>query len=288
MTYARPDGLVSTEWLAGHLDDPGVRIVDVTYFHHSLKRNARAEHDAKHIPGAVHFDIDYIKMAGDPRPHMLPTPELFAEKVGALGIGNDHRVVCYDMLGLQTAARAWWMFRIFGHDKVAVLDGGLPKWIAEGRPVTDRPAAIRPAGFKATFRPRLVRSLDDVRANIGSKKEQVVDARAAGRFQGVEKELWPGRPGHIPGSRNLPFPDLLDPKDKTFLPAEQIKAKFAASGLDLGKPIVASCGSGVTACVLALGAYLVGKDDVPVYDGSWSEWGLREDVPAATGPAAPA
>lgn len=285
MPYAKPDGIVSTDWLGKHLDDPKVKVIDVTYFHHSLKRDAKAEHDAKHIPGAVHFNIDDVKMAGDPRPHMLPTPEVFAEKVGKLGISNADKVVCYDMTGLQTAARGWWMFRIFGHDNVAVLDGGLPKWIAEGRPVSDRPTQPKPATFKASFRPALVRSLDQVKAALDSRKEQVVDARAAGRFQGVEKELWPGRPGHMPGSRNLPFPDLLDPKDKTFLPAEQIKAKFAASGLDLEKPIVASCGSGVTACVLALGAYLVGKDDIPIYDGSWSEWGLREDVPAATGPA---
>ena len=285
MTYAKPYGIVSTNWLARHLNDPKVKVIDVTYFHHSLKRDAKAEHDAKHIPGAVHFDIDDIKMAGDPRPHMLPTPEVFAEKVGALGISNGNKVICYDMTGLQTAARGWWMFRVFGHDDVAVLDGGLPKWAAEGQPVTDKPTEVKPATFKASFRPALVRSLDDVRTNLDSRKEQVVDARASGRFQGVEKELWPGRPGHIPQSRNLPFPDLLDPKDKTFLSAEQIKAKFDASGLDLGKPIVASCGSGVTACVVALGGFLVGKNDIPVYDGSWSEWGLREDVPAATGPA---
>ena len=285
MTYAKPYGIVSTNWLARHLNDPKVKVIDVTYFHHSLKRDAKAEHDAKHIPGAVHFNIDDIKMAGDPRPHMLPTPEVFAEKVGALGISNGNKVICYDMTGLQTAARGWWMFRVFGHDDVAVLDGGLPKWAAEGQPVTDKPTEVKPATFKASFRPALVRSLDDVRTNLDSRKEQVADARASGRFQGVEKELWPGRPGHIPQSRNLPFPDLLDPKDKTFLSAEQIKAKFDASGLDLGKPIVASCGSGVTACVVALGGFLVGKNDIPVYDGSWSEWGLREDVPAATGPA---
>jgi thiosulfate/3-mercaptopyruvate sulfurtransferase len=285
MPYAKPDGIVSTDWLGKHLDDPTVKVIDVTYFHHTLNRDAKAEHDAKHIPNAVHFNIDDIKMAGDPRPHMLPTPEVFAQKVGALGIANGDKVICYDMLGLQSAARAWWMFRIFGHDNVAVLDGGLPKWVAEGRPVVSTPTEPKPANFKAQFRPSLVRSLDQVKAALDSKTEQVVDARAAGRFQGTEKELWPGRPGHMPGSRNLPFPDLLDPQDKTFLPAEAIKNKFAASGLDLEKPIVASCGSGVTACVVALGAYLIGKDDIPIYDGSWSEWGLREDVPAATGPA---
>jgi thiosulfate/3-mercaptopyruvate sulfurtransferase len=285
MTYAKPDGIVSTEWLAQHLLDPKVKVVDATYFHHSTNRDVKAEHLAQHVPGAVLFNVDEIKDAADPRPHMLPSPEVFASMVGALGISNDDRVVCYDMVGLQTAARAWWMFRIFGHDNVAVLDGGLPKWVAEGRPVSGAPTPVTRATFKAGFRPGMVRSLEDLRANLDSKREQVVDARAAGRFQGVEKELWPGRPGHIPNARNLPFPDLLDPKSKTFVPADQIKAKFAASGLDLGKPMVASCGSGVTACVVALGGYLVGKDDMAIYDGSWSEWGLREDVPAATGPA---
>jgi thiosulfate/3-mercaptopyruvate sulfurtransferase len=283
--YAKPEALVSSEWLASRLDDPDVRIVDVTYFHHALKRNAKAEYQTKHIPGAVHFDIDDIKAPNDPRPHMLPSPELFAEKVGKLGIGNRHRVICYDQLGLQTAARAWWMFRVFGHDAVAVLDGGLVKWTLEGRPVTDR--AERPVAetFKAGFRPHLVRSFDQIRANLASKHEAVVDARAAGRFKGVEPELWPGRPGHIPGSLNLPFADLLDPKTKVMLPAAQIDAKFKAVGLDMKSPMVMSCGSGVTACVLALGAYLLGRDDIPVYDGSWSEWGLRTDVPAETGSA---
>lgn len=228
MTYAKPDGIVSTNWLARHLNDPKVKIIDVTYFHHSLKRDAKAEHDAKHIPGAVHFNIDDIKMAGDPRPHMLPSPEVFAEKVGALGISNGNKVICYDMTGLQTAARGWWMFRVFGHDDVAVLDGGLPKWISEGQPVTSEPSEVRPATFKASFRPALVRSLDDLRANLESRKEQVVDARASGRFQGSRRSCGRAVRAISRSPATFPSPTCSTPRTRpSFRPTRSRRSSMA-------------------------------------------------------------
>jgi len=288
MDYARPEALVSTEWLARHLDDPAIRIVDGTYFMPAMKRDAPAEFAARHIPGAVHFDIDRIAAEGTELPHMLPTPERFAEAVGALGIGNRHRIVVYDQFGLMTAARVWWMFRVFGHDAVAVLDGGLPKWLAEGRPVASGPAEPAPERFAVGFRPALVRSADQVEANIGMQAEQLVDARAAGRFTGTDPEVWPGRrSGHVPGSRNVPFTDLLE-GDGRMRPADALARRFGEAGIAGGRPLVASCGSGVTACVVALGLHLLGRDDVAVYDGSWAEWGLPGPRPVATGPADPA
>lgn len=282
MPYAKPDALVSTEWLHDHLDAPDVLAVDATYFLPTMKKKGRTEYEAKHIPGALFFDIDDIAAEGRDLPHMLPTPETFAAKMRALGIGNGNRVVVYDQHGLMSAARAWWMLRAFGHKDVAVLDGGLPKWVAEGRPVDDHPVPPREGHFTARLNPDLVRQLDQVRGNLDSRAEQIVDARAAGRWRGAEPEIWPGRPGRIPGSLNVPFTDLLG-ADKTVKPADQIEARFAEAGVDLNKPITASCGSGVTACVLALGLYLVGRDDVAVYDGSWAEWGKRDDTPVELG-----
>jgi thiosulfate/3-mercaptopyruvate sulfurtransferase len=279
----RDDALVSTDWLAEHLRDPDIRAVDATYFLPNVPRDAGAEFLDRHIPGAVRFDIDAVKDESNPLPHMLPAAAEFAAKAGALGLGDGVRIVAYDGHGLMSAARVWWMFRVFGHDKVAVLDGGLPKWLAEGRPVQTGPARPRPAVFTPRFRKELVRGLDEVRAELESGRATVADARSRGRFSGAEPEVRPGlRSGHMPGAKNLPYTDILA-ADGTLLPPPEIARRFAAAGIDGHRPVTASCGSGVTACILALGLYLTGKEDVAVYDGSWTEWGGRDDTPVATG-----
>jgi thiosulfate/3-mercaptopyruvate sulfurtransferase len=280
MPYAHPESLISTAELAARLGRPGLAILDATYFLPVQKRNARAEFEQNHVPGAAFFDIDAIADRSSPLPHMLPDAAAFGAAVGALGVGNDSEVVVYDAHGLMSAARAWWMFRAFGHDRVALLDGGLPKWLAEGRKVESGPANLRPRSFTARLDAGRVRDKAALLANLGSRRELVIDARAAGRFDGSEPELWPGRrAGHIPGARNLPFTDLLDAKDKTLLPVDGIAKRFAAAGAASGQPIVVSCGSGVTAAVLALGLHLIGREDVALYDGSWAEWGLPGDTP---------
>lgn len=277
--------LVSTQWLADNLGRPGVVVLDATYHLPTAKRDPRAEYDREHLPGALFFDIDTIADPDSSLPHMLPSPESFARTVEALGIGSDDHVVAYDSYGLMSAARPWWMFRAFGHDRVSVLDGGLPKWKREGRPVTDAKSVPAPVKrFQARPRPDLVRSKDQLLGNLKSRSEQVLDARAAGRFQGTAPEPRAGlRSGHIPGSINLPYNRLVDGQTQTVLPREALLAEFAKSGIDLRQPVVTSCGSGVTACVLALGLELAGAKRVAVYDGSWSEWGLPGNTPVETG-----
>lgn len=277
------DGIVSTDWLAKELGAPDLRVVDASWYLPQQKRDAKAEYAAKHIPGAVYFDIDLIADSSIPLPHMLPSPEQFARQMGELGIGDGDRVVCYDGAGLFSAARAWWMLRVMGHANVAVLDGGFPKWLAEKCPVESGRAQSQPSRFTPRPDKRLIRSLEQVRDNLDTHREQVLDARARGRFKGTEPEPRPGvRSGHIPGAANLPYNELLDPKTGTILPKDQLIARFEAEGVDLSKPVVTSCGSGVTASALALGLYLVGRTDAAVYDGSWSEWGARTDTRVET------
>jgi thiosulfate/3-mercaptopyruvate sulfurtransferase len=285
MPYADPDALVSTEFLAAHLDDPSLAIVDGSFKMPGVTPTAEEDYRKQHIPGAVFFDINAVADHANTLPHMLPSPEQFAADMERLGIGDDQRIIVYDSAGLMSAARVWWMLRIFGHSKVAVLDGGLPKWLAEGRPVEARIPDPAPRPFRAGFNGELVRSKAQIRANLASKGEQVLDARAAPRFAGSVAESWPGRrPGRIPGSFNLPYDQITDPATKTLLPAEKLKALFAAAGIDLARPVVTSCGSGVTACALAFGLHLLGHPAVAVYDGSWAEWGLPGDTPVETGP----
>lgn len=281
--YARPEALISTEWLAARLGAPDIRVVDGSWYLPAMKRDPKAEFLAGHIPGAVYFDIDEIADTSSPLPHMLPSPEKFASRVRKLGLGDGNRIVVYDGVGLFSAARVWWMFRVFGHEDVAVLDGGLRKWQAEGRPLESGPPAPRERHFTARVNSLLVREIDDVRRNLETRREQVLDARSAGRFTGRDPEPRPGlRSGHIPGAKNLPFNEITDPATGTLLPAPALEAKFRAAGIDPARPVIVSCGSGVSACALALGLHLIGARQVAVYDGSWAEWGGRADTPTET------
>jgi thiosulfate/3-mercaptopyruvate sulfurtransferase len=286
MPYAISDGIVSTDWLERHLEAPDVRVVDATWHHPSSGRKGRDDYDRAHIPGAVYFDIDEIAESASPLPHMLPEAAKFASKVKRLGLGNGLRMVIYDRAaGGSAAARVWWTFRVFGHTDVAVLDGGFDKWQREGRPVEDLPPMPRERHFMPAVNHFLVRSKEQMLANAANPHEQVIDARSAARFAGRESEPWPQiKAGHIPDSINLPWGELLDKDEKVFLPAEAMRQRFAAAGVDLTRRSVATCGSGVTACVLALGLYLLGNRDVAVYDGSFAEWGTSEETPVVVNP----
>ena len=273
------DGIVSTEWLAKHRGDPDLRVVDGSWHMPQAKRDPAREFTEAHLPGAVFFDIDGIADRSSGLPHMLPSPEMFANAAGALGIGDGDRVVVYDSRGVVSASRVWWTFRAFGHDAIAVLDGGLPKWRAEGRLLASGSAPPPARRFTPKFRPELVRDVEQMKANLSTKREQVLDARSRGRFTGSEPEPRAGlRGGHIPGSLNLPY-DELHAADGTLRPPAELRDAFVAARVDLTRPVVTTCGSGITASVLALALHRVGRDDVAVYDGSWTEWAGRDDTP---------
>jgi thiosulfate/3-mercaptopyruvate sulfurtransferase len=280
------DPLVTTDWLAAHLDDPTVRIVDATFKLPGVLPLPKDDYLAAHIPGAVFFDVDVVSDHSSPLPHMFPAAEQFGRDVGALGIGNGDTVVLYDSGGWVAAPRAWWMFLSFGHRDVRVVDGGLKKWRAEGRPVESGAVAAKPAVFKAGYDARRVRSIQQMMANVESRAEQVIDARAGERFEGRVVEPRPGlRSGHIPCARSLPYNNLFDATTGAMKPLDELRKAFAGAGVDVTRPIVTSCGSGVSAAVLTLALYRLGVENSALYDGSWAEWGQADGPPVATGPA---
>ena len=279
------DALVSTAWLAAELGAPDLRLLDATAFALDPGRDPHAEYLVRHIPGARFMDLAALADPDSDLPGMLPTAERFAERIGALGVGERDRIVLYDNSPHRTSARAWWMLRTFGAREVAILDGGLAAWIAEGRPlaVGEEPAPA-PARFHARRDAAAVRDLGQIRANLASPREQLLDARGAARFAGTEPDPHGAAPGHIPGSRNLPYTRVLAP-DGRFKEADALRAEFDAAGIDLARPLVTTCGSGVTAAVLLFAAALLGKSDVALYDGSWSEYGADPATAKALGPA---
>ena len=278
-----PKTLVSTEWLANHLKDPDLRIFDASWYLPDMNRDARAEYEAGHIPGARYFDIDEISDHRSELPHMVPPPEKFISRMRAMGVGDGHQVVVYDGAGLFSAARVWWLFRLMGKTDIAVLDGGFAKWKAEGRPIEDMPPIMRDRHITVSVQNHLVRDVTQVAAASKLKDHEIIDARSPGRFKGEEpeprKEL---RSGHIPGSKNVHYATLLN-ADGTMKTPGALKQVFEAAGVDLSKPAITSCGSGVTAAVLSLALERIGHRDHSLYDGSWSEWGRFDYLKVETG-----
>lgn len=280
-----PKTLVSTEWLAAHLNNPDLRVLDGSWYLPAAGRDPRAEYDAAHIPGARFFDIDDIADHRSELPHMAPPAEKFISRLRAMGVGDGHQVIVYDGAGLVSAARVWWLFKLMGQPNVAVLDGGLPKWQAEGHEVEDLPPMVRDRHMTVRVQNNLVRDVTQVSQAAKLGDHSIIDARSAGRFAGTEPEPRDGlRGGHIPGSSNVPFSNLFNANGTMKDPAD-LRAIFETAGVDLSKPAITTCGSGVTAAILNLALERIGKHDHALYDGSWAEWGAFSTLPVATGDA---
>ena len=278
MPHNLPKNIVSTDWLAENINKSNVYVLDASLPQIGTNIDTREAYLRAHIPGAQFFDIDAIADSNSELPHMLPEATVFASSISHLGIANDCKVVVYDQHGIYSSPRAWGMFRVFGHENVAVLDGGFPKWKEEGRPVTTDISTCKPSTFSTSFRQNLVRSAEKISRNIPNGSEQILDARSIGRFNGTEPESRPGiRSGHIPGSFNIPYASIV--KNGKLIDPHELRSTFEGKGIDLSKPITTSCGSGITACILALGLSVIGSDDVAIYDGSWTEWGKLKQLP---------
>ena len=283
MPHSDPRTLVSTKWLTAHLKDPDLRILDASWYMSDMGRDARAEYDAAHIPGARFFDIDDISDHRSELPHMVPPVEKFISRMRAMGVGDGHQVVVYDGMGVFSAARVWWLFRLMGKTDVAVLDGGLPKWQADGHSIEDMPPTIRDRHITVQRQAHMVKDVTQVAAASKLGDYEIVDARSAERFRGEATEPRPGmRSGHIPGSRCLHYASLQN-LDGTLKPDADLKAAFKAADVNLNKPIITTCGSGITAAILSLALERIGHDRHALYDGSWSEWGKYNDLKVATG-----
>jgi thiosulfate/3-mercaptopyruvate sulfurtransferase len=281
MSADDPRTLVSTAWLEAHLKDPDLRILDASWYLPDMARDAKAEYNEAHIPGARFFDIEEISDKRSGLPHMAPTPEMFISRMRAMGVGDGHQVVIYDGAGLFSAARVWWTFRLMGKQDVAVLDGGFPKWRSEGRPIEDMPPIVRDRHMTVQRQAHLIKDVTQVAAAAKLGDYSIVDARSPGRFSGQEPEPRPGlRSGHIPKAKNVPFKSVLN-ADGTMKSPEALAKVFADAGVDLKKPVITSCGSGVTASVLNLALERMGKLDHSLYDGSWAEWGMYNDLKVA-------
>ena len=283
MTRDDPKTLVSTQWLAAHLKDPDLRVLDASWYLPGSKRDPFAEYQAAHIPGARFFDLDDVSDHRSDLPHMVPPVEKFMSRMRAIGVGDGHQIVVYDGSGLFSAPRVWWLFKLMGQMDIAVLDGGFPKWQAEGHPVEDLPPILRDRHMMVRRQNQMVKDVTQVSAASKLGESEIVDARSPGRFYGTDPEPRPGlRAGHIPGSKNVFYKDLLK-ADDTMKSPDEMRQVFVEAGVDLDKPVITSCGSGVTAAILSLGLTRMGKTDHSLYDGSWTEWGMFPTLPIATG-----